>query len=246
MMKRNSVPLLLVAAAWSCFSLLACDPGASPSGPNADKPTAVEPQASEKPGNGHGHGPGDHGRPSERRDEPGRPLKGTFRTFDPVWVVSHFAERACNATLVAGASVHSKGNVAHLGLTHATATAAWDWAEPADGDFEPEGPTTGSSATVLDDYPYEFCSSHDTATGAVELVAANGDEVRGVVIGGEVYELGFDVRGDGQEQFTVVKIHGGTGRFKGARGRFVIHTIVNLANGKLVSSEILDGGTIRY
>jgi hypothetical protein len=78
------------------------------------------------------------------------------------------------------------------------------------------------------------------------MTAANGDQVIGSVTGGEVYELQFVVAGDGQEQFIAVTITGGTGRFEGATGSFVTHSIFNLANGTIVSSEIMPGGSISY
>jgi hypothetical protein len=80
----------------------------------------------------------------------------------------------------------------------------------------------------------------------VTLRAANGDEVHGVVTGGEVYELGFSVPGDGQEQFMEVEVDGGTGRFANATGRFVIHSIFNLVDLKIVESSIMSGGVIGY
>ncbi len=65
-------------------------------------------------------------------------------------------------------------------------------------------------------------------------------------MGGEVYELGFAMAGDAQEQFIEVEITGGTGRFAGAEGRFVFHAIVHITGQTLLQGEILDGGRISY
>lgn len=70
--------------------------------------------------------------------------------------------------------------------------------------------------------------------------------VTGIVTGGEVYELDFDAPGDGQEQFIAVDIKGGTGRFAGATGSFVTHSIFSLVTGAILSSDIMPGGTISY
>jgi hypothetical protein len=243
MRNHSTLPILLVVAAWLSTSLAGCDPSAAPTSPAAQdigKPTFTPPGASR--GNGGNGGNGE----DNPRQGPERPIRGTFRTFDPEWVVSHFFEGPCGGGLMAGAQVTSRGNVAHLGRTEATASAAWDWAVRAAGVYAPEGPTSGPSATLLGKYPHAFCSAPAMATGEVVLVAANGDRVRGRVRGGEVYELDFEIAGDGQEQFTEVEVVGGTGRFRGASGSFVIHTIVDLADKELVLSEILSGGSIRY
>jgi hypothetical protein len=174
-----------------------------------------------------------------------RPLRAVFKKFSPVWVVSHFAEQGCNG-LLAGAEVATTGNVSHLGLTQVTASAAWDWSARPSGVYSPEGPTTGPSASIISSYPHTFCSAPRTATGSVVFEAANGDEVHGVVTGGEVYELGFERAGDGQEQFMAVEVTGGTGRFSQAGGAFVIHSIFDLVGSAIVKSEILAGGTLAY
>jgi len=187
------------------------------------------------------------GRTESNSANRGRPISATFKQAEPVWIVSHFAEQTCNG-LVAGAEVRSKGNVSHLGLTTATASAAWDWSSGAAGAFSPVGPTTGPSATVIDAYPHAFCSAPLTATGEVVMVAANGDELHGIVTGGEVYELGYDVAGDGQEQFVMVSVDGGTGRFSDATGEFVLHLMArfDLSGFHVLRSEILPGGWVQY
>jgi len=150
-----------------------------------------------------------------------------------------------------------------LGDITSYVNAAWDWGEVASGDFTPVGPITAFSATVLPTptggltYPHPFlfdpfappinCATTVTATGQVIIIAANGDFVFGQVIGGEVYELGFDTDGDGQESFLEIDVDGGTGRFDGATGSFVSHTIFDFRSGVpvVVINEIIDG-TIVY
>ncbi len=228
-------PLLIPAALLLSMALIGCEPATAPqdfSKPKGDRPT--------HPGDPkRGHGRDDRDRRGHKHDDE-LVLRGVLKKFEPIWVVSHFAEQRCDG-LVAGAKVTSKGNVSRLGRTEVTASAAWDWSERPSGNYTPEGPTTGPSATILSSYPHTFCSAPRTAKGRVVLEAANGDEVRGVVTGGEVYELGFERAGDGQEQFMAVEITGGTGRFDDARGSFVIHTIVDLVGSVLIKSEILPG-----
>jgi hypothetical protein len=147
---------------------------------------------------------------------------------------------------VAGAQLEATGQVTNFGRTHAIASAAWDWAVPAAGVYTATGPATGTSATILSVYPHEFCSADLTATGEVVLTLVNGDQVFGVVSGGEAYELAFNIPGDGQEQFIEVDITSGSGRFGDASGFFVAHAIVDLAAGEPRLLEILPGGWIRY
>ena len=241
---RKLLPLVLASATLLAFGLVGCEPTTAPDMPDMDalsKPKPVDPGPPAPPehGNNNGNGKGNgQGRAQER------PIKGAFKGFEPVWVVSHFFERTCNG-IVAGAEVKSRGNVSHLGLTEVTASAAWDWADRPAGGYLPEGPTTGPSATIVSG-AYEFCSQPVTATGRVTLAAANGDVLYGFVAGGEVYELGFAVAGDGQEQFMEVEVEGGTGRFANATGHFVIHSIFNLVDMKIVQSGIMPGGGISY
>jgi hypothetical protein len=173
-------------------------------------------------------------------------LRGSFAETQFNWFVNHFAEAVCGGGFMAGTEAEATGNVTSLGRVHAVASAAWDWNVDAAGVYSPSGPPTGTSATVLSAYPHAFCSSESIATGDPILTVANGDEVHGEVAGGEVYELGFNVPGDGQEQFIEVDITGGTGRFRNATGFFVIHAIVDLAAGEPQVIEILPGGTIHY
>jgi len=239
---RRTLPSIGIAAGLLALGLVGCETSTSPES-GFEKPRTVDPAtpARTDPANGNsnshgrGHGPG----------EQAKPLRGTFADFEPVWVVSHRLEELCNG-LVAGAEVKSAGIVSHLGRSQVRASAAWDWGQLAAGSFEPDGPVTAFSASIISEYPHTFCSQPATATGRVTIVAANGDEVHGVVVGGEVYELAFDQPGDGQEQFMVVRIEGGTGRFEDASGRMVIHSIVNLVDMELLTSHLMPGATIRY
>lgn len=234
---RWLLPLTLASATFIALALAGCDSTTSPESPDLSvlsKPKPIDPGPPARPEPPHGN----------RAATPERPIKGTFKNFEPIWVVSHFHEDVCG-DIVAGAEVKSRGNVAHLGLTWVTASAAWDWAVPAADLFTPTGPASGPSATILPG-AYDFCSQDVTATGLVTLVAANGDSLYGVVSGGEVYELAFDVAGDGQEQFIAVEVDGGTGRFVDADGHFVIHSIFHLVDMEIVQSSIMPGGRISY
>ncbi len=240
---RRTLPQLGIAAGLLALGLVGCKTSTSPEG-GIEKPRTVDPAPPPRTdpangnSNGHGHGRG----PGEQA---AKPLRGTFEDFEPLWHVGHRSEQVCNG-LFAGAEVTSAGIVSHLGRSQVRASAAWDWGQPAAGLFAPDGPVTAFSASIISGYPHTFCSQPATATGRVTMVAANGDEVHGVVVGGEVYELGFDHPGDGQEQFMVVRIEGGTGRFEDASGNMVIHSIVNLVDMELLSSHLMPGAKIRY
>ncbi len=236
---RRTLPQLGMLAAFLALGLVGCETATSPES-GFEKPKHVDPAPPSTPDPAHGnsHGQG-------RGERPERPLRGTFKDFEPVWVVSHLHERICNG-LVAGAEVQSVGNVSHLGRTQVRASAAWDWSQPAPGVYSPDGPVTVFSASIVSAYPHAFCSQPASAAGRVTLVAANGDEVHGVVTGGEVYELAFDHPGDGQEQFMEVRIEGGTGRFDDASGDMVLHSIFNLVDMEIVVSNIMPGAKIRY
>lgn len=182
-----------------------------------------------------------------------RPLKGTFSAFTPVQVQDDGLELLCTGGLFKfeGADAIVTGNVSHLGKTVSTISLALDWGTPAAGVYTPVGPTTSSSATVVgvhafngQVFPAFGCNNPWATTGIVTLTAANGDQVTGTISGGEVYELGFVVAGDGQESFVAVTITGGTGRFAGATGSFVTHTIVDIFAASVISNEL--SGTIGY
>ena len=234
---------------------------------------------------------------NESDGKPGnwKPLTGQFDTIDFKWIVSHFSEQTCTngQSLVAGARAYFGGNMSHLGKTSGRISAAWDWSVPATGRFTPEGPDTGTSATVLD-HKHLFetnpfattnpmlpvCEQRVHANGRAVFIGQGGrgrgrgndddddfgrhgdddddhggnrkrDRFYAKVIGGEVYELSFgNFPGDGQEQFIELRITEGSGRFKDARGTFVLHNVFDFARvqagqNPLVKSEIISG-QIRY
>jgi hypothetical protein len=180
-------------------------------------------------------------------------LLGKFDRFNPTWVVSHSSEQKCTdgASLVAGTRFTSKGEVLKLGESEIKVSAAWDWAVQAKGRFHPRGPATRHSATVLTELyhfsvnPFEtiepmspVCGDTVKAKAEVTLVPENGDKILGVIVGGEVYELGFEKPGDGQEHFIVVEITDGTGRYETVRGKYIIHAIFDLEEGTMLEGMI--------
>lgn len=189
-----------------------------------------------------------------------RPFKATFKSGTLIRAQSHFLEEApvpeggCDAGPFAGADSTANGKVSHMGKTTAVISAAWDWGTSATGTHTPDGPVTGPTAAVLGSghafagqvFPSFGCFGTNswTSTGTVLLTAANGDMVTGSITGGEIYELGFVTAGDGQESFIEVEIVGGTGRFTGATGSYVLHSIINGLD--IVLSEITKGGKIKY
>jgi hypothetical protein len=66
-----------------------------------------------------------------------------------------------------------------------------------------------------------------TATGSAQLTAANGDIIYATVVG-----LGVETDTPGVDSITeTYTITGGTGRFEGAQGSFVMERLVTLATG---------------
>lgn len=198
-----------------------------------------------------------------------RSFSGHLNRIEFDWIVSHFSEQICTGgqSLVAGSHANFEGNVAHLGKVVGETSAAWDWSQPATGMYSPTGPVTGQSAQVLAT-PHAFftdpfatldplaptCGQTVQADGVGEFVSTGGKKKNCVffhVIGGEVYELAYSIPGDGQEQFIECEITGGTGRFAGAQGHFVVHNVFKFDNLQigtqpLLQSQILRGGQIRY
>jgi hypothetical protein len=260
------------AAGLAGFLTIGCE---QPSSPGTDNTTTQQHIADlAKPGNG-------------------KPLTGEFDTIDFKWIVSHFSEQICTngQSLVAGARAYFSGNTSHLGKTTGRIATAWDWSDPADGKYTPEGPDTGTSATVLarkhffETNPFAtsnpmlpVCERRVHSNGRAVFIGQGGgrgrndddddhgrkgdddddhggnrqrDRIYAKVTGGEVYELSFgNFPGDGQEQFIELRITEGSGRFKDARGTFVIHNIFDFARiqagqDPLVKSEIING-QIRY
>lgn len=165
---------------------------------------------------------------------------------------------------MAGGEVNGEATFEGIGRLALEMSAAWDIGaanpDPDAAEFEPEGPAGGPFAPVLgqDRYPYQFqanpftgaCEPVVAATGELDLVAEDGDRIFGLVTGGETHRLDFSMEGDGIETFTVIQFNGGTGRFTGATGSFVVHMIVRFdpAQERFVTdlAEVLPGGTIRF
>jgi hypothetical protein len=189
-----------------------------------------------------------------------RPLKLSRSDLQLVWGITAPDEQACGGGRIAGGYIEGSLNLSHLGRSSIEMSAAWDIDQLITPQFTPVGPAGGPVARVLEqnDYPYQFqhnpfgpgCGTTVSATGDVVLTAANGDQVFGKVVGGETHRLDFIVAGDGIETFAIVEIVGGTGRFDGATGNLVVHTIsrFNIPTLSFVIdlAEVLPGGTIGY
>lgn len=198
---------------------------------------------------------------AQRGKDAARPLKMSNPDFEPVWAIPRDQELACGGDEIAGGEIEGTANFTHLGRTTLSMTAAWDIGNllPS-AEFTPVGPAGGPVAPVLgpDDYPYAFhvnpftgtCESVVSATGELTLTAANGDMVFGRAVGGETHRLDFVVPGDGTETFAIIEITGGTGRFEGASGEFITHTIVRFdfeaMHFVIDFVEMLPGATIVY
>jgi hypothetical protein len=190
-----------------------------------------------------------------------RPFKMSRSNIHLEWAVIAPQEQICSGKRIAGGSTVGKGNFTHLGLAEIEMSAAWDIDRLiATPQFVPEGPAGGPVATVLSgsEYPYQFgfnpftqqCGPEVIATGELVLTAANGDKLFGEIVSGETHRLDFLAEGDGIENFSIIEVVGGTGRFQGATGSFIIHTISRFdpAAGRFVIdlAEVMPGGTIAY
>ena len=190
-----------------------------------------------------------------------RPVKLNHHALVPVWTVSRDQELGCGGPAVAGGQVGGSGNFSHLGQSAVDVSVAWNVGTllQTPARYTPVGPAGGPVAPVLgqSSYPYAFhynpttgnCGQAVAATGNVVLTAANGDKVFGNVTGGEAHRLDFIFDGDGVEAFIEVAVTGGTGRFSGATGSFVVHTIARLTptlNFDITLAEVLPGGTLGY
>jgi hypothetical protein len=181
-----------------------------------------------------------------------RAINGKFDAPSLVIGQSHQFELSCGGGAWAGADTVATGSIAHLAQTTVTTSAAWEWIGTV-GKYTPTGPATAFSATVAGAhafsgqlFPNPGCNAWAT-TGAVLMTAKNGT-VTGLVTGGEIYELTYDVAGDGQESFLEVMITGGTGKYAGATGSFVTHSVLRTSGAAItvVSSRIMRGGKITY
>jgi hypothetical protein len=194
-----------------------------------------------------------------------RPFKLSRSELSLDWGIERDWELACGGDEVAGGESSGFGNFTHLGRTEIHMSAAWDIgariADPDQAEFTPVSPAAGGPFAPVfgpDDYPYQFefnpftglCEQVVAATGVLLLTAANGDEVHGVVTGGETHRLDFIREGDGIETFAIVSIDGGTGRFADASGSFVVHTITRFDFDRMEFvidlAEVLPGGKIAY
>lgn len=193
-----------------------------------------------------------------------RPFQITDHDIALAWVLTRDHELACEAPEMAGGAITGEATFGAIGPFVLEMSVAWDIgariADPGAAEFEPEGPAGGPFAPVLGEtgHPYEFqanpftgeCGAVVSATGELELTAEDGDRIFGVVTGGETHRLDFVAEGDGIENFTIVRVDGGTGTFHGASGSFVVHVITHFSfsEGSFVIDlvEILPGGEIRY
>ena len=199
-----------------------------------------------------------------------RPFEMTTADVALEWGITKFQEEPCSGNEMAGGEISGSTTFAGIGTLSVAMTSAWDIGnllDDAEKQYEPvseAAPAERPAAPVLgqDDYPYGFqfdpftntClapgESVVSATGEVLFTATNGDELFGLVTGGETYRLDFVLEGDGIETFAEVEFDGGTGRFDGATGSFVVHTIfrfdVTIGAFVLDLAEVLPGGTIRY
>ncbi len=199
-----------------------------------------------------------------------RAFEMTAASIQLDWGITIFQEEPCSGQQMAGGEISGTATFAGIGPLSVGMTSAWDidnLLDDADKRYEPvsdAAPEDGPAAPVLGqgDYPYAFqfdpfentClepgESVVSATGDVVFTDGDGAELYGHVTGGETYRLDFVMEGDGIETFAEVDFTGGTGRFAGATGSFVIHTIFRFDFGAnefvLDLAEVLPDGTIRY
>jgi hypothetical protein len=190
-----------------------------------------------------------------------RPLKLNHSGLVPIWTVSKDQELSCGGSAVAGGEVGGGANFTHFGASWVNVSAAWDIGNliTTPPQYQAVGPAGGPVAPVIgtSGYPYAFhydpatgsCQQTVSATGNVEVTAANGDRLFGEITGGEAHRLDFILPGDGVETFAEVAVTGGTGRFSDAGGSFVVHTIARIQptlNFAITLAEIMPGGTIGY
>jgi hypothetical protein len=197
-----------------------------------------------------------------------RDLELTAADVQLDWGITIFQEEPCSGNRMAGGEISGTTTFAGIGPLAVNMTSAWDIGNllaEADKRYQPVSPVAaGPAAPVLgvNDYPHAFqfdpfqnaClgpgESVVSATGEVVFTAAGGDELYGRVTGGETHRLDFVLEGDGIETFAEIEFVGGTGRFDGATGSFVVHTIFrfDFATEAFVLElvEVLPGGTVRY
>jgi hypothetical protein len=188
----------------------------------------------------------------------------TDQDLELVWAITRDHELPCGGDEMGGGAMAGQATFAELGVLDIAFTAAWDIeariADPAQAEFEPQGPSGGPFAPVFgpDEHPYHFqydpftdtCAQVVSATGEIEFTATDGAQIFAVVTGGETHRLDYVTEGDGIETFATAAFAGGTGRFAAASGSFVIHTIArfDIPTMSFVVElvEVLPGGTITY
>lgn len=194
-----------------------------------------------------------------------RPFELTTGQLTPVWAISRDQELGCGGSEIAGGESSGEGNFAELGRLTINVSVAWNIGNLlTQTQFVPTGPAGGPAAPVLgqNDYPYHFrfnpltggCTGAGetgmSATGQVLFTADDGDQLFGLVTGGETHRLDFVVEGDGAESFITVEFNGGTGDFSGATGSFTTHSITRFDAGLgafvIDLFEVLPGGTITF
>ena len=195
------------------------------------------------------------------RGDQARPVTLNHHALVPTWTVTKDQESSCGGTAVAGGQVGGKGQFTHLGRSSVDVSVAWDVANliQTPPRYTPVGPAGGPVAPVIGQsrYPYAFhydpqsgnCQQTVAATGKVVLTAATGELLLGDITGGEAHRLDFIIPGDGVESFLEVAVTGGTGRFSGATGSFVVHTIARVQptlRFAITLAEVLPGGTLGY
>lgn len=182
------------------------------------------------------------------------------------WVIVREMELACDAPEMAGGEIDGEATFGELGQLDIVMAAAWDIAaanpDPTQAEYEPTSPDAGGPfAPVLGqaDYPYQFagpppaCASALSADGELQLTADNGDQVVGLVTGGETHRLDVSEpgAGDGIEVFAEIEFDGGTGEFADASGSAVLHLITHAEDPTqpiftIDEIGVLAGGEITY
>lgn len=197
------------------------------------------------------------------------PQTRTFTMSDPdvemAWVLTAQQEEPCGGGEMAGGELSGVATFGALGSLDLAMSAAWDigQANPdaTQSEYEPDSPDAGGPfAPVLgqEDYPHPFqtnpfedsCEAVVSASGELELLDDDGDELLGLVTGGETHRLDVASEGDGIETFVEVEFDGGSGKFSDASGSAVLHLITHFdaGQGQFVIDEIgvLAGGSVQY
>ncbi len=179
------------------------------------------------------------------------------------WAITRDHEMPCGGDEVGGGAISGMVTFADLGQVEFELSSVWDienQLDPEDVVYEPEGPAGGPVARVFEkhEYPYDFmfspftgqCETVVSATGEMTITTDSGDQIFGMVEGGETHRLDFVTEGDGIETFARIDIEGGTGEFQNATGNFVTHTITRFdfdANRFVMDlATVRPGGTLTF